>query len=231
MNSANIKEGFKSAIPIMSGYFPIAAAYGLLAGSQGISFAETVSMSLIVFAGAAQFITLQMLFAGALFNSIISAVFLMNLRHFLMSASLKSKMGHVSKLKFPLIAFFVTDETFAVSSAKQNKIEPDYMLSLQIPSYLSWVAGSAVGHAAGKFIPEIIVNCMGIALYAMFIALLVPAVKKSFRSGVVAFIAAAMNALLIKTHIAGQNSSLIITIITVPLIFTILASGEKKNEN
>jgi 4-azaleucine resistance transporter AzlC len=229
MNSANIKEGFKAAIPIMSGYFPIAAAYGLLASSQGLSFAETVSMSIIVFAGAAQFIAVQMISEGAIFNSIVSAVFLMNLRHFLMSASVKSKMGHVSRIKFPLIAFFVTDETFAVSSAKQNRIEPDYMLALQISSYLSWIAGSAIGHAAGNLIPEILISCMGIALYAMFIALLVPAVKKSLKSGFIALSAAAVNTILVKTGITGQNSALIITIITVPLIFTVLTARGKKN--
>ncbi|MBN1499274.1 MAG: AzlC family ABC transporter permease [Spirochaetes bacterium] len=229
MNSANIKEGFKNAIPIMSGYFPIAAAYGLLAASQGISFLETVSMSLIVFAGAAQFIAVQMLSADAAFNSIASTVFLMNLRHFLMSASVKSKMGHVSKFKFPFIAFFVTDETFAVSSSKQTRIESDYMLSLQIPSYLSWVAGSAAGYAAGNFIPEILINCMGIALYAMFIALLIPAVKKSRRNGIIAASAAILNTLLIKTELTGPNTSLIITIISIPLVFTLLSSGAEKN--
>ncbi|WP_047982528.1 AzlC family ABC transporter permease [Ornithinibacillus contaminans] len=202
-----IKRGLAVGFPIMIGYIPIAITYGVLAKQSGMTLMEITWMSILVFAGASQFMGANMIALGAGAVEIIIATFVLNFRHFVMSLSFMNRMRPVSmKWKVPL-AFGLTDETFAVSSlhTKEAKEEKGYLFysAITLTAYLSWVIGSLFGGLLGEVIPETLSQSMGIALYAMFIGLLVPSVKKEFRVGLIAIIAMLVNVICLQFMSSG----------------------------
>lgn len=202
-----IKRGLAVGFPIMLGYIPIAITYGVLAKQAGLSLMELTLMSVLVFAGASQFMGANMIALGAGAVEIIIATFVLNFRHFVMSLSFMNRLREVDlKWKFPL-SLGLTDETFAVSSlhTKEAKEEKGFLFygALTLTAYLSWVIGSFLGGVLGEVIPETLSQSMGIALYAMFIGLLVPSVKKELRVGLIAVIAMLINVICLQFMSSG----------------------------
>ncbi|HBT20918.1 MAG TPA: branched-chain amino acid ABC transporter permease [Peptococcaceae bacterium] len=196
LKGMDLKKGFLDGVPIALGYWPVAMAYGLLAKSVGLDFFECTSMSLMVFAGASQFMALNFIASGVGIGEITAAVFLVNLRHFLMSLSLSPKMLTQHRGVRAVLSFGITDETFAVASIKEKYLSSSYLAGLEFISYGSWVVGSAAGYAAGAFLTETLQESMGIALYAMFIGLLVPLTKKSRKALYIGVLAGMLNGIL-----------------------------------
>ncbi|WP_188456576.1 AzlC family ABC transporter permease [Virgibacillus oceani] len=194
-----IQRGIAVGFPIMLGYLPIAVTYGVLAKQAGMSLMELTMMSVLVFAGASQFMGANMIAVGAGTAEIIIATFVLNFRHFVMSLSFMNRIRGIGlNWKVPL-SLGLTDETFAVSSlhTKEAKVEKGalFYLALILTAYFSWIFGSFLGGVLGEIIPEKLSQSMGIALYAMFIGLLVPSVKKEIKVGLIAIIAMLINAL------------------------------------
>lgn len=190
-----VKKGMTDGFPVLIGYFTTAVAYGLMARNTGLLFMQTMAVSLIVFAGASQFILLSLLAAGAGGAEIIITTFLVNLRHLLMSSSLAVRLEKKS-WRLPIAAFGVTDETFAVASFGADRITESYMIALNSTSYFGWVCGSAVGYLAGNLLPVKLQNVMAILLYLLFVAILTPEVKKKLSLLPVILIAGGINWLL-----------------------------------
>lgn len=177
---SSFKEGIISGLPIVFGYLPVAMAFGLLAKTINVSLLDSFLFSSMVFAGASQFMALELIRSGMTASSIILATFLLNLRHLMMSASLSLKLEPgINRKWLPGIAFGVTDETFSIASLKSGQVTTSYLLALQGISYLSWVLGTIAGYIAGSIIPTAVQNSLGIGLYAMFAAILIPEIKKS----------------------------------------------------
>lgn len=192
-----IRKGIAVGFPIMLGYLPIAITYGVLAKQAGMTLTELTLMSVMVFAGASQFMGANMIAVGAGAVEIIVATFVLNFRHFVMSLSFMNRLRGIGlNWKVPL-SLGLTDETFAVSSlhTKEAKVEKGalFYTALILTAYSSWVMGSFLGGVLGEVIPEQLSQSMGIALYAMFIGLLVPSVKKEMRVGLIAVIAMLIN--------------------------------------
>jgi 4-azaleucine resistance transporter AzlC len=205
-------DGFRAAVPVFTGYFPIAVTFGLLAASVNMSLLHTFSFSAMVFAGASQFVALNMIKAGIGAGEIALAVFLLNFRHFLMSASISSR-AVLNKLVIPVIAFGVTDETFAVASMQKRELSEGYLLALNLTSYAGWVTGTVTGFIAGDFLPSLLQESISICLYAMFIAILMPEVKQSLKAGVVALLAGLINTAFSYSGIISAGWAIIISII------------------
>ncbi|WP_070119972.1 AzlC family ABC transporter permease [Bacillus marinisedimentorum] len=182
--------GAKAGTSIALGYMPIALTFGLFAKSTGLSLWETTAMSIFVFAGAAQYISLNLIAAGTGMAEIILTTFIVNIRHFLMSASLAEKMEDDHPLKKLFYSFGITDETFSVGAMWEGKLSSASLFGIIASSYSSWVIFSAAGHLAGASLPQVLQESMGIALYAMFIGLLVPPLKKHRKVLVLAVTAA-----------------------------------------
>lgn len=180
-NPAYWKQGLLDGIPIGIGYMPVALTFGLIAGSTGLSVQEAVLMSLVVFAGASQYMALSMIALGSGALEIIAATFIVNFRHLLMSASIHERAEKSSKKVRALYAFGLTDEVFAVASTKDSPVRSGYIIGVATIAYMSWVSFTGVGYFAGSFLPMVLQESMAIALYALFIALLVPSVKKEGR--------------------------------------------------
>ncbi|MFS0671884.1 AzlC family ABC transporter permease [Ornithinibacillus sp. 179-J 7C1 HS] len=201
------KRGFTVGFPIMLGYIPIAITYGVLAKQAGLTLTELTLMSVLVFAGASQFMGANMIALGAGAIEIIIATFVLNFRHFVMSLSYMNRMRPVAlKWKLPL-SLGLTDETFAVSSLHTKEANEEkgfiFYITLTLIAYLSWVFGSLLGGVLGEIIPEVLSQSMGIALYAMFIGLLVPSVKKELRVGMIALVAMLVNVICLQFMSSG----------------------------
>ncbi len=212
-----LTDGIKDGIPIFLGYFPIAMAFGILSRGSGLTLIETLSFSFILFAGAAQFIAVGMIASGVGALEIIIAIFFLNFRHFLMSASINAKLKFNHKLLKPFISFFVTDESFSVASFAKGTLSESYMIPMQLLGYFGWGIGSGVGFILGSILPPLLQKAMGIGLYVMFIALLVPEMKKTNKAIVLSLMAGLMNTLLRNVLLMPQGWSIVITIILVSL--------------
>lgn len=211
----NIKAGLIAGFPIVIGYFPVAMAFGILSKTIGISLTQSFLFSVFVYAGASQFMALNLLSLGVGINEIILTTLLVNFRHFLMSASFATKITRDMKKYIPFIAFGITDEVFSVASFEKEELTKEFMLSLQITSYLSWIAGTVFGYLVGEVLPTIVKASMGIALYAMFAAILIPEAKKSTKILILALSSGIINSLLNYLKILPQGWNLVAAIISV----------------
>lgn len=208
-----MKKGIKDSLPVVMGYIPVAIAYGVLAKTTGVSALICFLISAMVFAGASQFIAMNLMMLNISIGEIILTTFLVNIRHFLMSASLKKKLENV-RFK-PIIAFGITDEFFSVASFSDQKMTTSYTLALEFIPYLTWVAFSMVGYSLGSIIPESLQLSMNIALYAMFIALIIPEIKKHYIILLVVLSAGLINTFCLYICHIPQGWSIVITVILV----------------
>lgn len=169
-----IKDGMLAAWPICLGYFAIGMAFGVIAQKAGLHPLEIGLMSLLVYAGSAQFIAVSMLSAGAAIIPIVVTTFTVNLRHLLMSSSLSVYLGRMRGGWLSLFAYGVTDESFAVNLTRFRDGDWDWRRALVVnhTSNIVWIGSTVAGGYGGQFIPA---GAFGIdyALIAMFICLLV----------------------------------------------------------
>jgi 4-azaleucine resistance transporter AzlC len=178
MNSRQFREGAKSALPIVLGYLPVGMAFGILARNAGLTPFEIGLMSLLVYAGASQFIAVEMISKGVLGWPIVLTTFLINFRHFLMSSTL---FLHFQKLPLRTLGFLsaqLTDESFgmALSAPSRTQNRPDFLFGLQVTSHLAWISGSVIGGLFGGLIDPRSFG-LAFALPGLFICLLVFQIK------------------------------------------------------
>lgn len=183
-------SGVTQALPIVLGYVPIGMAFGILAQKAGISTSNSLLMSLLVFAGSAQLIAVGLFEAGTPVLSVILTTFVVNLRHLLMSAAVSPFLKPWRKIELAAFAYELTDETFAVHSARfashgPNKAET---FATNLTSQASWILGTWLGIVIGELISDARPFALDYALPAMFIALLVMQIKDRVQIGV-AFLA------------------------------------------
>lgn len=223
-------RGAAAGLPVLIGYFPVAVTFGVLSAGY-LPLAVSIFMSAFVYAGASQFMALQLLGTGTAVLQIVFAVFMLNFRHFLMNSSLAQKLmtqdgrggsTHRVKVPVPLLSFLVTDETFSVFMTSRAAPTAPFLFGLEIVAYGSWVVGTGLGFLIGSFLPPVLQESMGIALYALFIALLVPSVKRSLPAGVVAAAAAAVHTFLRSATAIGAGWSIIIAIIAGAVLGAVL---------
>ncbi|BBW97274.1 AzlC family ABC transporter permease [Geobacillus icigianus] len=228
---APFRQGVQAGVAIAIGYMPIALTFGLLAKTTGLTLAETVLMSVVVFAGASQYIALSLLSVGTGIFEIILTTFVLNLRHFLMSASLNEKAEADALWKKALYAFGITDETFSVAAMKEGTVSASYMFGLIMMAYGSWVVNSGIGYAVGASLPESLQESMSVALYAMFIGLLVPALKKERKTVWLAGLAAVFNSLgTLVFHLSKGWSIVLATLLSAVVVEWLAKKGENEDE-
>ncbi len=181
----NYKKGVKDGLPIGLGYLSVSIAFGVQASILGVPVILSILISMTNLTSAGQLAGLPIIASAgtgvflALVLEMVLAQLVINARYFLMSLTLSQKLDKSFSLgKRFLCAFFVTDEIFAVG-ASHPKINVKYMLGLATLPYIGWALGTTIGALAGAFLPEFITNSLGIALYAMFIAIIVPPMVKS----------------------------------------------------
>jgi 4-azaleucine resistance transporter AzlC len=205
-----VKLAFKHSMPVVAGYIPVAMAFGVLAEKYiGL---HSILMSATVFAGASQFVALQMIMTLASPFFIIFTVFLINLRHILMSSYISVYHSEQSLVKKCLIAFGLTDETFAISSKELKEINNrfGYQITLNTVCYSSWILGTLMGVFIGQILPSGLIGVLPFTLTALFLYLLV--VNVNNKIDVFVAILAGLISLVFSSVLVGWNI-LIATII------------------
>ncbi len=174
-NRAFFKTGLKDGLPIGLGYLPVAFAFGVQASIAGIPLFMSLFISMTNLTSAGQLAGLTVIATAGTILEIILTQLVINARYFLMSITLSQKLDSSFTLghKF-LCSAFVTDEIFAVASAKPKTFGRTYFYGLVVLPYVGWSLGTLLGAAAGNVLPVMITNALGIALYAMFIAIIIP---------------------------------------------------------
>lgn len=209
------QKGLKAGFPIFIGYVPPAVAFGILAKTCEITLLECFLFSAVVFAGASQFIALNLLMAGAGSLGIIFTTLFVNFRHFLMSAYLSTKIQKMSKKFLFLTAFGVTDETFSVLSFQKGELSFSFIFPVQMAAYSGWVSGTIAGYVMGSFLPELLSKSMGVALYSLLLAIIVPEMKNSLKTVLLVVVSGGLNAILVHLDFLPAGWSIIACILMV----------------
>ncbi len=227
--------GFKDGLPIALGYLSVSFTFGITAVGMGIPPLAAVLISMTNLTSAGQLAGVTIISAGGGFLETALAQFIINLRYALMSLSLSQKLnGKYSTLHRIISSFGITDEIFAVASGKSGEISPKYMYGLITLPYIFWAAGTAAGAFLGKVLPENIKSALGIAIYGMFIAIVIPPAKKSKGVLVTAAAAAALSCLIyyvpLFQGISSGISVIICTVIAAAVGALLFPRKEKEEE-
>ncbi len=213
-----IMDGIKRAIPIVLGYVPVAFAFGVLAVKNDIPPGLAIAMSVFIFAGSGQFVAASLWGAGVGAASVILTVFVINLRHLLMSASLATHTQSLSRWQRFLVGIHLTDETFGVhSTAFQRgwKLAAATLYSCNITAQSSWVFGTILGVFFGSLIEDVRPLGLDYALTAMFLALFIPQCQT--RLHVLVGVFAGIASMALKLSGLGQWNVIIATVLAATL--------------
>lgn len=190
------KKGVEDGLPIGLGYFAVSFSFGI-AGSKLLSSVLVTLISMTNLTSAGQFAGLQIMSeaTGTLIEMAI-ATFFINLRYSLMAVSLSQKVSSsFSTWKRCLLGTGITDEIYAVAMSQKSPVTPLYFLGLMTLPYLGWTSGTLVGAICGEILPGFLTDALGVALYGMFIAIVVPQMKSHKPTAIAIFIAITLSLL------------------------------------
>ena len=224
-------KGLSDGVPIGLGYFSVAMGFGILAINLKISafFAWLISATNLTSAGQAAGV--EVIAAGGTLIEMALTQLVINLRYSLMGFSLTQKLDNsFTTPKRLVLSMGITDEIYAMAISQKGKISPAYMTGLIIVPFIGWTSGTVVGAFASQILPEIISDVMGIMLYGMFIAVFVPASKKS-KNVLLAVLISAGASIIFKyllTFVSGGFSIILSAIIASVLCALIFPVKEEK---
>jgi len=174
------KKGLKDGIPIGMGYFAVAFTLGITAKNIGMTPLQSGLTSALMHASAGQFAAMTVIAAGSGYVEMMITTIIVNLRYLLMSCSLSQKAGSEMGIGHRLlVSYFVTDEIFGISSGVEGKLNPFYNYGAASVASPGWVIGSFLGASVGAILPANVANAMNLALYGMFMAIVIPPAKKN----------------------------------------------------
>lgn len=180
MDQTEYRAGLSRGLPVAVGYFSVSFGFGAMAVSQGLRALDATLISLTNLTSAGQFAGLTVIVAAAGLWEMVLTQLIINSRYALMSLALSQRMGQqVGFLPRLLIAFFNTDEIFALAMARREPLTVPFLLGLGTLPILGWTLGTLCGAVAGSVLPTSIGTAMGVMLYGMFIAIVVPPAKNS----------------------------------------------------
>ena len=198
------KKGIRHGIPIALGYLSVSFAFGLQAAAMGLTVLQAVLISATNLTSAGQVAALPLITGGASLMEMALTQLTINLRYGLMGLSLGRKldesMGTVQRLIF---SFADTDEIFAVASSQPGKVGKHYLYGLMLTPFLGWTLGTLLGAAAGTLLPAFVRSALGIAIYGMFLAIILPPAREKKPVRFVVLLAVAMS--LCFRYIPGLN--------------------------
>ena len=190
--------GVQTGLPVGMGYFSVSFGFGAMAAAQGLKALDATLISITNLTSAGQFAGLTLIVAGATLWEMVLTQLVINSRYALMSLALSQRMGErIGLLPRLLIAFFNTDEIFALAMARVEPLTVPFLLGLGTLPLIGWTLGTLCGALAGSVLPVSIRAALGVMLYGMFIAIVVPPAKKEAR-----ILAAAVLALILSSLFA-----------------------------
>ena len=228
------KKGFHDGIPVLLGYFAVSFAFGIQATGLGISPFQATVLSLVNLTSAGQFGALSIITSAGSYVTLALQQLVINLRYSLMSASLSQNVDpKLSTAKRMGIAYGFTDEIFALSSMYPKPLPPIYTVGLMSAAVPGWTFGTLFGAVLGQVLPDRAVSALGLAIYGMFIAIIMPGIreKRSVRIAVLA----AMGGMILLNYCPGlnlvpANFRLIIVTVIVAFAAAVLAPVDDEEE-
>lgn len=189
-------DGVKDGIPIALGYLSVSFGFGILAASTGLTVAEVVMISVTNLTSAGQAAGVGIIAAGGTLIEMALTQLVINIRYALMALSLSQELDDNFSTPHRLAASFgITDEIFAVAHLKVEPVTPVYMYGLILISFVGWTLGTLLGASAGDILPSSVTEAMGILLYGMFLAIILPPAREERRILVVVCTAAVISIL------------------------------------
>lgn len=179
-NAAAFRQGLKSGIPIGAGYFAVSFALGIAAKNAGLSPFQSFLTSLLCNASAGEYAGFTVIAAHAALVEMALMICIANARYLLMSTAMSQRMDPKGNpIHRFFMSFFITDELFAITIARPGYLSPWYMYGAITVASPSWAAGTALGCFAGDVMPQRVVSALSVALFGMFLAVIVPPARKS----------------------------------------------------
>lgn len=216
-HKSSFRQGITDGIPIALGYLAVSFSFGIMAKNAGLNALQAVLLSFTNLTSAGQFAGLGIITAGASYLEMAFTQLVINLRYCLMSAALSQKIDTKAPFfhRF-LVSYGVTDEIFGVSSTLKGKLDPFYSYGVISVASPGWTLGTLLGVLSGSILPDRILSALGVALYGMFIAVIVPASKENkIIAGLVIISMLASLIFSIAPVISGISSGFRIIILTV----------------
>ncbi len=187
-------KGVKHGLPIGLGYLSVSFAFGMQCTDNGLSVLQALLISMTNLTSAGQLAGLQVMIAQSSLIEMALTQFIINLRYALMGLSLGQKLGPTMNTpRRMFFSFANTDEIFAVASSQPEKLHHHYLYGLMLMPYIGWSLGTFLGAAAGQILPEFVCSALGIAIYGMFLAIILPPARKEKPVRVVVLIAVAIS--------------------------------------
>lgn len=207
-------KGITDGLPICFGYLSVAFAFGIFATQNGLSALEALLISMTNLTSAGQLAAVPIIATGGTLLELAVAQLIINLRYALMSVSLSQKLGKsVRSFDRFIIAFGNTDEVFGVASSKDGNVGRNYLYGLILTPFIGWSTGTILGAVAGNILPASVTSALGIAIYGMFVAIVVPVAKKDHKVAICALIAIALGcAFRFVPFLSGVPSGFVIII-------------------
>ena len=179
MNWKAYRTGVKRGLPVGVGYFSVSFGFGAMAAAKGIKALDAALISATNLTSAGQFAGLTLILAAAGLWEMILTQLVINSRYALMSLALSQKMGtRIGVVPRLAIAFFNTDEIFALAMAEKQPLTVPFLLGLGLTPFIGWTSGTLLGALAGSVLPLMVRVALGVMLYGMFIAIVVPPARE-----------------------------------------------------
>lgn len=194
MKRQSFHKGIIDGIPICLGYLSVSFAFGIFSVDSGLAIAEALLISMTCVTSAGQLAAVPIIVGGGTLVELAVSQLVINMRYALMSISLSQKLDRdISIANRFAIAFVNTDEVFAVASSQKGMVNKWYMFGLILTPWIGWSSGTLLGAVAGNVLPAIVTSSLGIAIYGMFIAIVIPEAKKSRPTAICVAIAVALS--------------------------------------
>ena len=201
-------SGCRRSLPIALGYFPVSFSFGVFVASSGLPLGLATLISITNLTSSGQFAGVSLMLVQASNMETALTLWMINARYFLMSLSLSQKIDQkMSTLERMVISFGITDETFSLASLEQKTLSFPFMSGFILIPIIGWTSGTLAGETLTNLLPASLQNAMGLALYGMFLAIIIPASSKSRAIGEVVLLAAILSTLMYVTPLFQELSS------------------------
>lgn len=180
MNTKNYQNGLRDGVAVALGYFAVSFTFGMASAADGLSILQAVLISLTNVTSAGQFSGLAVIAAGGTYIEIALTQLVINLRYCLMSFSLAQKLNRSAPHWHRyLMAYSVTDEIFALDASLDRALTPAYHYGITSVAVPGWVLGTLAGAVSGNILPAFVISALGVAIYGMFLAIIIPPARQN----------------------------------------------------
>lgn len=235
INKTEFLEGFRDGIPIGLGYFAVAFSLGIIARDAGMNWLQGFFASLFTIASAGEYVGFTLMKEQAGWIALAVAMLVTNARYILMSCALSQHFSPDTKLRHRfLVALGVTDEIFGISITRKGWLNPFYNYGAILASVPLWAVGTSCGIVAGNVLPIQVVSALSVALYGMFLAIIIPPSKENKVIGVLVVICFTASYLCSRLPVisswSGGNRTILLTVVIASVVAVLFPVKEKDYE-